>query len=239
MKDIIKVAKYFLRDSRQAVMIFYAITIFLVLFLFYMSNGLNGQPGTEASFGGLGFGVMIFLFVSGLNSFKTNFKFMLANSVSRRDIYFGGILAFVILAGFMAIMDMVMSQFFMATSSYQSFYGQIYGEEKRLIAEFLWNFAVFLFAVSSGWMITMLYYKSGKLMKIFISFIPVIIIFTVIGFNNATDGKVVNAMWDFFVRVFGFTDNYSSYNAVLTFILTAVTAFGLSYVLVRKMRLKE
>lgn len=228
--------KYILNDFKKGMLIFYtvilAITLIMMFSYFKFSN-----PNNQISFGGFGFSTVIFLFVSGLNSFKTNFKFMQANNVPRKRLYTSTIVSFLLVAGFMALIDVALNRVLNQIFPYEGLVDAIY-HNNFFLAEFIWSFSLFTVALSGGWLITMIYYRCNKIMKIIISVAPVFLIVLLGYINSFTRGAVVSFINTFMVTLFDLTNLNPFVSAFNIFILTAVV-LGLCYLLIRRAPIKE
>jgi hypothetical protein len=80
MGTTLKVTKYQLYSFYKAVLVFYIIILMVSL----GTIALAVKATEEVSFGGLGTATIIFISIAGMDCFKTGFKFMMANNVSRR-----------------------------------------------------------------------------------------------------------------------------------------------------------
>lgn len=238
MEHTLKVSKYIFQDFKKALIIYYGIIIgIFMLMLFSYMRFSSGQSGDDINFGGFGVSTVIFMFVSGLNCFKANFKFMQANNISRKRFYSGTIIALISVAAFMAFVDVVLNNVFNQIIPYEGVFEQLY-RNGNYFADFVWSFALMVLAVSAGLFITLLYYKCNKLMKVMISFIPVVLFILLALFNNLTKGAVAYGVVNFFTAVLGF-ENYNPYIAVLSFFIASAGVLALSYGLIRRMPIKD
>lgn len=105
MGTTLKVTKYQLYSFYKAVLVFYIIILMVSL----GTIALAVKATEEVSFGGLGTATIIFISIAGVDCFKTGFKFMMANNVSRRRFYYGNLIALAVLAAFMALVDTALS----------------------------------------------------------------------------------------------------------------------------------
>lgn len=234
MNSIFKVSKYQIHDFKKPIMIFYFI---ILLVSFTAIFAASKYPG-EVSLGGLEIASAIFIFVSGLNCFKSNFKFMLANNVSRKRFYLGNIIALVSIAAFMALLDAILNNAFRLIFPYKSVVLQLY-KNNSFFAGFLWSFSLNTLFVCLGWFITMLYYRCGKVMKIIISIapIPLIVLFQYI--DKISGGLIGRAIADFLHKTMGFAYNNNVYICVLSFLVGAVVITAISFLLIRNAIAKD
>jgi len=238
LEHTFKVSKYIFQDFKKALIIYYGIIIgIFMLMLFSYMRFSSGQSGDDIRFGGFGVSTVIFMFVSGLNCFKVNFKFMQANNISRKRFYRGTIIALISVAALMAFVDVVLNNVFNQIIPYEGVFEQLY-RNGNYFADFVWSFALMVLAVSTGMFITLLYYKCNKLMKVMISFIPVVLFILLALFNNLTKGAVAYGVVNFFTAVLGF-ENYNPYIAVFSFFIASAGVLALSYGLIRRMPIKD
>jgi len=195
------------------------------------------QEDGKAIFGGFGFSAFIFMFVSGLNCFKANFKFLQANNISRKRFYSANIITLISISAFMALIDTAMTNIIKLIMPYESILDQLYKND-FFFSNFMWSFALFALAASAGWCITMLYYRCDKLMKTVVSFAPVLVLILFFVINNLTKGAMAMAIIKFLTVALGFTNN-NPYMAALSFFITSAGTFGLCYLLIRRITIKD
>jgi hypothetical protein len=203
-------------DFWKAVVIFYSIII-LILFSITVLVSKNVE---DISFGGMEMATVIFMFVSGLNCFKSNFKFMLANNVSRKGFYFGNTIALISVAAFMALLDAILNNVLRLNIPYEGVVMQLY-RNHFFFAGFLWSFGLYSFFVCLGWFITMLYYSCNKLMKVVVSIVPVLVIALFRYIDWISGGSVGRAVADFLTKAMGFAYNNNVYVGALSLIIGA------------------
>ncbi len=240
MKKMLKIIRYQLSDTKKAIIIYYSILICIVLMFAYLRNSGTvsfGKGDGNRDFIGFSISTMIFLFVSGLNSFKVNFKFLQAHGISRTTQYKSSILTFALLTAFMACVSLISVNIINLLIPYQTLHNSIF-PEGTLIQNFVWTFSAYFFCVTIGWFITMLYYRCGKLMKTLISLLPVFIIILLSVANNLTDGRSSVEILDLMRTGMGLKDGNSMTGALSFFMLSAVSLF-FSYLLIRKAPLKD
>jgi hypothetical protein len=237
MKDILKVSKYLLHDSAKGLMVFYGIIITIALFMIYIFTSVANAESGNVSFSGFGFSAAIFMFVAGLNSFKINFKFMQANNISRKRFYMAMAIAMITIAALMAATDATITQILKLILPYNGLYEVLYKRD-YFLGDVVWSFALFSFVGNLGWFITMLYYRCGKLMKTVVSLAPVLLIFTLVFIDRLAMGAVSKGIFEFLPWMLGLTNN-NPYIAAMNFFLGAAGAVALSYVLIRRMAIRD
>jgi len=216
MNNIYKVFKYQIHDFWQAVVIFYSIII-SILFAITVLVSKNTE---NISFGGLEMATVIFLLVAGLNCFKSNFKFMLANNVSRKGFYIGNTIALVAVSAFMALADAVLNNVLNLNIPYEGVVMQLY-RNNSFFAGLLWRFGLYILTVCFGWFVTMLYYRCNNLMKIVVSFLPVLALSIFQQIDEISGGLSGRAVVGFLTKAMGFAYNNNVYIGALSLITGA------------------
>ncbi len=234
MNTSLKVAKYQLMDFKKSVLVYYSVVIALLLVIPFMLNQING---TTINFNGGG-GSAIMVFVIGLNSFKSSFKFMQANNISRKKFFMGNIISLVTLCGIMASIDYLLGTVLNSLTPYESIFHQIY-LQNRFLDKLLWSFTILTLFAVIGWTINMFYYRSNKYMKIMISIAPVFLIMFISYLNRFTDGELIRSISRFLLSAFGVSGVLNPYMAVLSFIVATVGISGLIYLLIYKAPIKD
>lgn len=242
------IIKYNISSLKNSIAIYYTIFITVCLASIFLSRNANiSSSGTEISSG-------IFLFVAGLNLFKENFYFMKSNNVSRKDFLYGTALSMIPVVISMSIIDIIINRiyniFMKCPTIYDMAYGNI-GNGKwyhsfdwvqsnsiiTLFNTFVLQATICLATISLGFLITIIYYKCNKFMKVVVSIVPVAIIIllnvlvTVNPNINSRMGKVIATIFGLNIR--------NSYVAVLTFIISFIVFISVSRLLTRKAIIKQ
>ncbi len=238
MNNILKVTKYQLRDFRIGLIVFYGIILVIIVIGGVSYSNLSNDPNVSVSYSGFGMAAVIFIFVAGLNCFRDSFKFIQANNVSRKSFFIGNGITLISVAALMAIVEAILDKTLRYLFPYQGLFQQLY-RSNSLLADFLWSFGLYAFAVSLGWFITMVYYRSNKLMKTIVSLIPAFIIVLLVVINNLTGGALGRGMVNLLAAALGFDNGFNAYMAVLSFWVATVALFCLSFLLIRRMPLKD
>jgi hypothetical protein len=75
-------------------------------------------------------------------------------------------------------------------------------------------------------------------MKTVISFAPVVLLILLIMLNNITKGVLGAAIFKFLTTILGFTSN-NPFIAATTFLVGSAAVFGLCYMLIRRISIKD
>jgi hypothetical protein len=106
-----------------------------------------------------------------------------------------------------------------------------------LFNTFIWQFALYTFICLVGLLITLIYYRSNKWMRVVVSISPVIFFMLMRGLGNyLTDfsGSIIS----FMDKAFGYS-NMNSYMAVITFLVAGGIMSAFIYLLTKKAEIKE
>jgi len=235
MNGILKVARFQLRDQRNAIVIFYGIIISLAtMAVIAMRRDTTGN----SSIGGLGLTSVIFIFILGLNCFTTAFKFMQANNVSRRRFFIANVLALSAISLFLALVDTTLGSILSRVVTYSGMTEQLYGTVS-VVPEILWSFTFATLAAHVGWLISMIYYRSNKLQKIVVSLSPLVALMAGLYFNRRTAGAFGTSITRFLGTVLGLLNGRNPYIASLSFAVASAITAGLCFMLVRRAPVKD
>ena len=238
MNNILKVIKYQLRDFRIGLIIFYGIISAIVVMVTISFKNLSNNPNVSVTFSGFGMATVIFIFIVGLSCFRDSFKFMQANNVSRKSFFIGNRITLISVAALMAIVEAILDNTLRHLFPYKGLFQQLYRSNSS-VADFLWSFGLYAFFISLGWFITMVYYRSNKLMKTVVSLIPVFIIILLVVINNLTGGALGQGLVSLSASALGFNNGFNAYIAVLSFWVATAVLLGVGFLLIRRMPVKE
>lgn len=246
--NISSIVRYHIWDNKRPLMIFYIVIITVVLLL----SALSISVGSNSSISGLEIASVIFIFVAGLNSFKDTFHFSLVNGVSRKKQFIGHLVSLLPIAFIMATMDTLLrliAPFFISyTPLHMSLYARGYSDMTggvattlvQLFDGFIWMVFLYMMVAMIGYFITIVYYRSNKLLKLIVSITPPIFLtFGLPVINRMTDGRAVQWLGRAIVKSMGLYNGVNPYIAIVTFICWfAVFSLG-SYLLMKKAIIKQ
>ncbi|MBE6053368.1 MAG: hypothetical protein E7212_05555 [Clostridium sartagoforme] len=242
------IVKYNINSLKNSIAIYYAIFITVcVASAFFSGDGNISSSGIELA-------SVIFLFVAGLNLFKENFYFMKSNNVSRRDFIYGTAISIIPVVLFMAIIDIIINRIYNVFIKCPTLYDMSYANIGRghfdnsvnwvqsnsietLLSSIAFQGALCLFAISLGFLITIIYYRCNKLMKIVVSIFPVIL-FNLGGIVGAFYPDLIANIYKFIAIILGINTG-NVYAAILTFIVLFIIFIGLARILTRKAIIKQ
>lgn len=247
MKSL-KISKMNFEGIMKSAIIYYFIFICVVIGLIAVSKGTIILSGIEIS-------TIIFLFVCGLNSFKSNFYFAKSNGISRKTFIKGLLISSIPIALVISIIDITINRiiniFIKSPTLYDMSYGSLLGYVGNLYESnwikintfgnlfnnILFQFAFCILAYVAGIVINMIYYRSNKYLKVLVSVTPVIFfIFNInISMKNPVLTMRINKFLDY---IFGFNPS-NVFACITTFLVFTVFLSGISFLLIRKAVIKE
>lgn len=234
MQGIWKVVKYQLVDARKAILLFYGIILFLSLDAVLL---LRRHLGV-GQLGGLGLASAIFILVAGLSAFA-NCKFMLANGVSRRRFWQATTVTLLAVSVLMALLDVLIGRCLQQLIPYQGLMEQLYGNRSAII-DLCWSAALYACIANLGWLVTMLYYRSGTLLRVALSIAPVAIWILLAYVNQRVDGAIGRGIVGFLGAAFGLSGPVGRpFAAVGSLLVGSLFAAAGSFLLVRRVTIRE
>lgn len=240
--------KYQISENKTALLLFYGI-LYALFLLVMVSNIFWRRYGAEITISGIEVATILFLFVSGLNSFKANFYMLMANGVSRKTIFKSFAVSALAVAAFMAIMSVITRAIFSLGLNYQSLFFQIYGDRyagmtpgaiQPFLEGLLWMLLVYSTFFLMGYFITALYYRMGKSMKLIVSIGVPVLIFIILPYLDASrfGGNFWDAMRRVIAMALGFYDLNHFFKSMLFSAITLIAFGGLGFLLIRKAPVK-
>lgn len=237
MEKTLKAAKYMLNDYKKGLVIFYGVMTGLMALAVYSTLRLLSEATGDITVGGFDSATVVFMFIAAMNSFKVNFKFLQANNVSRKTFFKAASIVFLSVSVFMALIEASANKLLTLIIPYQGTVRQLYNTDS-FAANLTWALALTFLAASMGWFITILYYNCSKVMKTLVSLSPVFLVILITLLNRLTGGAVSEAIVDFFTVILGFSSS-NPYIAVISYLISAVVFMALSYMLIRRVPIKD
>jgi len=247
--------QYQLMDNKKAIYIYYFIFISLFLFiLLSMSITVMNDDGTTSSnYTGMDMATAIFIFVTGLCSFKDVFGMMMQNGISRKTLFIGRQLTALTISLGMAAIDLILLSLCKVLASVadtnllvNSIYDQLYFNKAASMSNlqlhttnYLFHFFLYLAFISAGYLITLVFYRLNKAGKVAIGAgVPAGIFIVLPIFDLAvTRGKITKALGEFIDFAFGFSTEQPMH-AIITCLLSFIVFSSLSWLLIRKASIK-
>ncbi|QNO15521.1 hypothetical protein HYG86_12450 [Alkalicella caledoniensis] len=234
MNNIDKIARFQLKDFRKSVMIYYTV-IFTIILLMFITTRNSDNLGQSNMSGG----TFIFMFILGLNCFKTAFKLMQANNITRKSFYIGNIIALLSTSLVVSFIDSVLNRVLKQIVPYAGNFEQIFGNQS-FFGDFIWTFSLLFFAMTLGWMITMIYYRSNSIAKILVSISPVFLIVTFGYIDRINSGALSRWMFDSFMKTMGlYGGNSNFYVGIFSFLIATLIILIPNILLMNKAPIKD
>jgi hypothetical protein len=172
--------KYQMSGVKWPLIVYYGV-IAALLALMGISLSIAGDS-TRVSVGGMEMASMIFVFVMGLNSYKSVFFMMSANGISRKTMFVSFLAMLGIVAAGMALVDTLYGIGMKMVGDYRTMFEQLYNLETSapvwIPGGFVWRLGSYLVAGMAGYLITILYYRMNKAVKLLVSIgVPILVLF--------------------------------------------------------------
>lgn len=243
--------KYQLSGMKKPLIIYYAIMYCIIIFMIVQRLTMKSAD-LNWSTSGLESATLIFLFITGLNSFKGTFHLFLANGVSRQTMFKSFVTSIFPIAAGMAVIDslnaLLMSAFInyrpLFYFMYQSRYGAAAGHGMTAgmyLDGFIWMLFFYAFVTMAGCLITTLYYRMNKPIKLLVSIGVPVFFFIILPYIDAFifRGAISEATAYIFAKAGGFLDGNNSYIAVLSCAVSFALFGGLSFLAMRRATVKQ
>ncbi len=235
--------KYQLSGFKWPVIIYYYVIYALLITIGVYQAIYQGR--SFMSFGGFDGASIIFLFVVGLNSFKSSFHMFAANGVSRRTMFLSFIAASGMICAGMALIDsinaLVIRQFvYYEPMVMQLFASRYVGGGFMLFAEgFLWMFFSYAASIMLGYFITTAYYRMNRPLKLIVSIgVPVLAFIILPILDNVLFDQFLTTAFRNIAAFCSGQSTGSPYVAMVSNAAIAAIAGYLSYLLARRATVK-
>lgn len=155
--------KYYFSDYSLSISVFYLVIV--VLYAISMMVTMM-FPSTDLTITGMDFSILIFVFVLGLNSFRPQFRFFVQNGVSRRTHLISFHLSALCIAGGMTVIDLLFPMLFGRVLDATPMVTLMYRTSNLHPLSLLWSLCLYLVMAEAGFLLTTLYYRMGKGLKL-------------------------------------------------------------------------
>lgn len=166
---------YQMHDFLRSAKVFYAIqgSVYVALSILFgvFASGKVGSNGTEVS-------MFIFIFVTGLNAFKSQFHIFLQNGLSRKTHWAGFALSALILSVGITIFNELFIFVFSFFMECEPFFNVLYNSGAQTVSAIgiLWTIGMSFLMINLGFFITTLYYRMNAFGKLAVSIgVPVVL----------------------------------------------------------------
>ncbi|WMJ21798.1 hypothetical protein RBG61_07245 [Paludicola sp. MB14-C6] len=163
--------KYNLHDKLLPISIFYI--VFYGFFAFFISMNILKFSFFNYPFEKVELASLVFIFIMGLNSFKSPFLFQLSNGSSRKTVFTSFFACLIPISLLFSLTNIINAIVIPRFITFETVYGSLYGrgmDTADLILSFIWLFLLHIAVASLGYFITLLYYRMNTLLKYIVSF---------------------------------------------------------------------
>lgn len=252
--------KYQMFDMGKPVSIFYFVMLCILVFGFTVSGARFAISGNMVSFtSGSGFfgielATVVFLFVSGLNSFKEFFRMFMQNGISRKTIFVSRLMTIIAVCTGMAIIDkgiLLIGKYIAYINTrilYTGLFEMIYGVRADHISTlhmhidgFFFNLCLYLAAMTLGYFITIAFYRMNRIAKITVAVgVPMVLLNGLPILDAALlHGVVMRAFANAATFAFGFQNGGNPYFGMVSLLLIAAVFSCFSWLMVRRAVVKD
>ncbi len=205
--------------------IFYLVqyTIFaLICIIINICTGKN-QNGSN----GLELCTIVFVSITGVLSFKEDFKTLLQNGYTRKYIFLSTVCMFVTITGSMAIIDTVIGNVLHHfISGYNTIFGMMYGYD-NLLLNWLWLTVVYMLFCSLFYLAVLVINKVGKMTSLLIGVGLVGVILVIVSlFRFVFSSEIVSNIMRFVMNAMGFMNDGTQ-----NLLFPILSFFGIGFVL--------
>ncbi len=233
--------RYQLKDCKNGMIIFY-IVIASIFAITLILNALLQESDTNMS--GMEMGSFVFLFVLGLNGFKSSFRLFLQNGLSRKTLLVGFVLNALCISFLMSIIDGLLPLIFSGNLLYTPLYKNLYN--KLDLVRIPWCMAAYFASMCCGFFLSSLYYRMNTWLKVLFSVgVPVLffmvfpIMETFIPSFTLFTSLIKGYSWVLGKEANAWTVGFHTIRSTFSFLGIGVIAMGMSYLLVRRATLKD
>lgn len=236
--------RYMLQDSLKSCIIFYGVIAFIIIVSLIIKYALGVvDMGTS----GMGSATFIFLFVVGLNSFKSQFTLFLQNGISRRTMLVGFVLSSLIVALGMGLIDSLYPLALRGVLGFETTYQMMYSAGTGFGAfamGLIWNVLAYFTALCFGFLVTTLYYRMNKALKLIVSIGVPVLLFVALPLLEVLvpSINIMSRLMNALTWMLGFdlsTGAVYPARSFGSFCVLSAAFTGLSYLLIRRATVKS
>lgn len=177
------------------------------------------------------------IIVLGLLSFRTSFRFLLANGFSRKLFFRINFAALTVAAAAWTGIIMLIAAAYKAFVPYRLLFSLMYKDAAGAPA---WIFAELLFTAVLGWTISMVYYRCNNLGRVLVSMAPFVLATLIVFIDSRIGWTISRGLGGFFTAALGISAAAPQpYRGALTMLLGAVLLSGCAFLLLRRAQIKD
>lgn len=236
--------RYQLYDKIRPLAIFY----FVIYAIHLLINFSITSDSGEVYISGFESASLVFIFIMALASCKETLMLFLQNGISRKTFFVSFLTVIAIVALLMSAVDIINNLIFAQFSNYQSLFGQIYHQgvtiqvtAAGILANFLWNWTVYISAAAFGLFVGCLYFRMNKWQKLTVSIGVPVLLFLVMPVFAALfpDLRIYQSIGRFILFALGVSQGLDPLYAMASSLIAAAVFAYPSFLLVRKAPARE
>lgn len=240
MSHIIKISSYYILNSFMKNILIIASLLLLHIVVSVMVDTLV-SPSRDA--GGLVADlVLVWVFALSVSTFPSSYEFLLSQGVSRKNFFIGTFTSLAIISAVGSLLVMIyfgISDQVIQTTGTLLIYEGLY-HDPNLLKLALWEFAALFMLSILGWLISLIYYMSGRITRIVVSVSPVIIWIVLVSLNRILDGVISDGFREFARTILGFTSSPPNpFTGAVSLFVFAIILCVPVFILLRRSQLRN
>jgi hypothetical protein len=237
MEYLTKIIRYYLVNSFRLYII---LTVVILLVHLIASILVDQFLGPEREAGIAEPAVLICGFILGVSAFAPSFRYLLSQGISRQRFIICSGVSLILVSIILAILVMIyyaVSLRAFYSHGFLTIFEGIY-HNQNLLSLVVWEFAAILLLVVLGWLIRLIYYKSGRMTRAASVFSPVVLWIAITSLNSMTNGEFLYSLRKFLSTILGYTTTATLYPnpyiASLSFLVIVIIMYGAVFLLTRR-----
>ncbi len=245
MNKYIKIARYEMTTIGFAIGIFYLVMIAITTLVDtgFTIAVYDGERQSEAVMGfEIIFSTLIFLGITGSLGFLEDFKFLMQNCFTRREIFTSQLLFFITVSVTMSAVNLLLlSLSEQGILGFTSTFHYMYGGSLNLFTEMVLMIVTSLCIATFFYAMTILFYRFDKRkvgIILALCIVGIIAFVTVMARN--LQGETLVEIGEFLIGLMGFIDNgVNLLNPILTFLVITLINSTAAWLLIRRAELRQ
>ncbi len=237
--------KYQMHGMKWPAIIYY-IVIYALVLLFGAALVFVDGAEVHMTLGGMDGATIIFLFVVGLNSFKSTFHMLTVNGISRRTMFVSFVASAAALCAGMALIDSISSLIFRQFIDYRPLIAEFFADRYASVGavlygeSFLWMFCGYLLSIMIGYFITTAFYRMNKPLKLIVSIgVPVFFLIVLPIIDAGVFSGTISRTVDMILAFCSGRSSGNPYVGMASDVVFAAIAGGLAYLLARRATVRQ
>lgn len=220
---------------------------------------MSPRSNTAVTFSNMEVVSIITIFITALFSYKESFRFMMANSITRKSHFIACMLALAALSAAFSLVNTILSTVYSHFTNYRPLFIELYAGRFGLpgitqyplpslqltfqmqFENFLWSIFFHFLTAMAGFFITVLFYRMNKWMKIaFLVGAPTVLLNGIGALDYyVLNGKIRAFLQWFWAFLFGGSNYNNPYSSMLNMLVLSALIAGLAWLPARRAALKR